>query len=76
MNNTFCLGIFLAIVFGKQLLWEFSAETIAIVLVQIVMFFVARKKTHRVLDGFIVFLLYPLSIALVAILETPAIGLD
>ena len=36
MNNTFCLGIFLALVFFKELAWEFSAETIAIIAVEIV----------------------------------------
>jgi hypothetical protein len=36
MNNTFCLGIFLALVFFKGLAWEFSAETISIIAVEIV----------------------------------------
>ena len=30
MNNTFCLGIFLCLVYFKSLIWEFSAETISI----------------------------------------------
>ena len=30
MNNTFCLAIFLVIIYLKGLVWEFSAETLAI----------------------------------------------
>jgi hypothetical protein len=35
MNNTFCLFIFLCLVFARELIWEFSAETIAILGVQV-----------------------------------------
>lgn len=35
MNNTFCLGIFLMLVYAKNLAWEFSAETLSIVLIQV-----------------------------------------
>ena len=34
MNNTFCLGIFLILVYARTLPWTFSAETIAIFLIQ------------------------------------------
>ena len=34
MNNTFCLGIFFALIFFKKLAWVFTAETTAIVLVE------------------------------------------
>merc|ERR1719492_681042 len=34
MNNTFCLAIFLALVYFKDLAWQFTAETIAIVVIQ------------------------------------------
>merc|ERR1740115_66174 len=36
MNNTFCLGIFFGLVYFKNLAWEFTAETIAIVVVQVI----------------------------------------
>ena len=68
-NNTFCLGIFLALVWLRTLAWEFSAETISILAVQIIMFFFALKKTHRIFDGLIVLTLFPISIAVVALLE-------
>merc|ERR1711871_562061 len=38
MNNSFCLGIFLGIVAFKKLQWTYSAETIAILVIEIAMF--------------------------------------
>lgn len=35
MNNTFCLGVFMFLIFFRSLAWEFSAETITILLVQV-----------------------------------------
>lgn len=69
MNNTFCLGIFLALVYFKSLKWEFSAETISIVFVELVMGLVSFKTTHSVLLGFMVLLLFPLSLVMVFALE-------
>ena len=37
MNATFCLAIFLALVYFQGLVWTFTAETLSIVLVTIVM---------------------------------------
>eukprot|EP00413_Alexandrium_margalefii_P045380 CAMPEP_0204586272 /NCGR_PEP_ID=MMETSP0661-20131031/47396_1 /ASSEMBLY_ACC=CAM_ASM_000606 /TAXON_ID=109239 /ORGANISM="Alexandrium margalefi, Strain AMGDE01CS-322" /LENGTH=522 /DNA_ID=CAMNT_0051595899 /DNA_START=64 /DNA_END=1632 /DNA_ORIENTATION=- len=34
MNNTFCLAVFLALVYCKSLAWQFTAETLAIVVIQ------------------------------------------
>jgi hypothetical protein len=36
MNNTMCLGIFLALVFFKGIVWEFSAEVLSILFVTVV----------------------------------------
>lgn len=69
MNNTFCLAIFLALVFFKGLSWEFSAETISIVFVELCMFVVGRRIVHRVSHAMMVMALYPLSLVLVAVLE-------
>ncbi|CAM9392982.1 unnamed protein product [Sphacelaria rigidula] len=74
MNNTFCLGVFMFLIYFRSLAWEFSAETVSILLVQLVMAVVAQKDTHRVLDGSMVLMLYPLSLMVVAGLE--AIGWD
>lgn len=76
MNNTFCLGIFAALLYFKGgLLWEFSAETIAILFVELVIGYFALKKTQRLLDALIVLSLYPFSIFLVYMLEN-VWGLD
>jgi len=77
MNNTFCLGIFAALMYFKSggLVWEFSAETLAILLVELVVGVIALKKTQRLVDAIVVFSLYPASIVLVYLLENVA-GLD
>ena len=69
MNNTFCLAIFLALVFFQGLSWEFAAETISIVVVEACMFIIGRRVVHRVYHALLVMALYPLSLALVAVLE-------
>jgi Ca2+/Na+ antiporter len=35
MNNTFCLSIFMALIYFLGLAWEYTAETVAIVLCQL-----------------------------------------
>ncbi|KAF1333699.1 Ca2 :cation antiporter, partial [Globisporangium splendens] len=77
MNNTFCLGIFAALMYFKSggLVWEFSAETLAILLVELAIGAIALKKTQRLFDALLVFALYPASIALVYLLENVA-GMD
>ena len=76
MNNTFCLAIFYAlIVFRKGLVWTFSAETIVIVGVQVIMFFFAYQRTMQLWTGFVVLSFFPLSIVLVAFLESSYVGM-
>lgn len=76
MNNTFCLGIFLALVYFQNLAWEFSAETICILFVQIALALsVIPRSVHRVLDAFVILTFYPISLALVWSLEN-IVGLD
>eukprot|EP00030_Apusomonadida_sp_AF-17_P007613 a842136_521.p1 GENE.a842136_521~~a842136_521.p1 ORF type:complete len:576 (-),score=280.96 a842136_521:53-1741(-) len=69
MNNTFCLGIFLGLIMGKGLLWEFSAETISIIMVELLMLIFAFRSTQRLIDGYLVLMLYPLSLVVVWVLE-------
>ena len=69
MNNTFCLGIFMALIYFKQLYWEFSAETIVIVFIQFIMVIYSFKKYHYMSDAWAVLALYPLSLVLVWFLE-------
>lgn len=69
MNNTFCLGIFLALVYFRGLAWKFTAETVAILVVEAIVALVALKSIQRVRDALLVSLLFPLSLVLVAVLE-------
>lgn len=74
MNNTFCLSIFMGLIFFRGLAWQYTAETIAIVTVEFFMAFLLRKNMLTVTEAGFIFLIFPLSIALVATLE--AFGLD
>eukprot|EP01062_Namystynia_karyoxenos_P029291 TRINITY_DN2202_c0_g1_i3.p1 TRINITY_DN2202_c0_g1~~TRINITY_DN2202_c0_g1_i3.p1 ORF type:complete len:614 (+),score=229.50 TRINITY_DN2202_c0_g1_i3:106-1842(+) len=74
MNNTFCLSIFLFQIYSNSLIWEFTAETISIILVELLMFGIALQKVQKLWMGIIVISLFPLSVLLVMGLE--AAGLD
>eukprot|EP00981_Chlorochromonas_danica_P003949 scaffold748_cov176-Ochromonas_danica.AAC.3 len=69
MNNTFVLGIFMLLICTQSLVWEFFAETLSILLVEVVIAIFALKKTHTILDAFLILSLYPLSLGFVAGLE-------
>jgi len=69
MNNTFCLGVFLALIYFRGLVWEFSSETLVILLVQVMLALFALKSKQTLLDAILVILLYPASLALVSALE-------
>jgi len=69
MNNTLCLGIFLALMYFRHLPWEFSAETISILLIEVCMAYYSLRTTYRVLDGLVILSLFPLAILIVHILE-------
>lgn len=71
MNNTFCLGIFLFLIYLQDLEWAYTAETIAILLVQLVMSGFAKKPVQTLQDGYMILAIFPLSIVLVAFLEGP-----
>ena len=70
MNNTFCLFIFMALIYFKRLAWKFSAETTAILIVEAIMGVVALQETQRTYLALLVIALFPLSLALVAGLES------
>lgn len=74
MNNTFCLAIFMGLVLVKGLAWKFAAETLSILVVQVLVALVAVQRTQRLWMGVLLLLLFPLSVAFVAALE--AAGLD
>lgn len=74
MNNTFCLSIFMGLIFFRGLAWEYTAETIAIVAVEFFLGFLLQKNVMTSSRALLVFSVFPLSIALVATLE--ALGFD
>ena len=70
MNNTFCLGIFMALMaFKGGLAWEYSAETLSILIVEFIMGYLALKRTQTMGDALMVLLIFPLSIVFVFVLE-------
>ena len=69
MNNTVCLGVFLAIIFFRKLQWLFTAETITILFVEICILCLSLKTTQTYLHAILLLCLYPLSILMVWILE-------
>lgn len=74
MNNTFCLSIFMALIYFRGLAWQYSAETISIILVQFGMGFMALKGKMSVFTAGFVMAVFPLSVMFVALLEY--LGLD
>jgi Ca2+/Na+ antiporter len=76
MNNTFCLAIFFALIYCKSLAWQFSAETIAIILIQWVIGIITiTKKVQTKLDAVLIMACYPGCLFIVWALENVA-GLD
>jgi Ca2+/Na+ antiporter len=76
MNNTFCLAIFYALIYFRGLAWQFTAETIAIVVVQFLMGAVALLgSTMTMKTGVFIVCLYPLSLIAVYVMEN-VMGLD
>ncbi|XP_077226814.1 sodium/calcium exchanger NCL1-like [Tasmannia lanceolata] len=70
MNNILCLAVFLALVYARDLTWDFSAEVLVILIVSIVMgLFGSFRTTFSLWTCFIAFLLYPFSLALVYVLD-------
>jgi Ca2+/Na+ antiporter len=75
MNATFVLFIFLLLIYVKRLAWTFSAETIAILFVQIVVGLMALSKSQNLLSAVFILGLYPFSLVLVYVLEN-VLGFD
>lgn len=70
MNNTYCLGTLLALIWIRQLPWNFTSETISIITIQLVMFFIVySRKVQTLAGGFLVLTLYPISLLIVYYLK-------
>lgn len=70
MNNILCLSVFLALVYVRGLMWDFSSEVLVIFLVCIIMGVLGSLRTTFPLwTASIAFFLYPLSLVLVYVLD-------
>lgn len=70
MNNTFCTAIFFLVIYlNDTIAWSFSAETLAIVIVELIVMAMAQKKIMTLFDGIIILLLYPLSLVFIALID-------
>jgi hypothetical protein len=68
------LSFFLPSFWAQGLAWEFSAETVAIVVCQIGVAIASTQETQTLFSACFVLMLYPLCLGLVAALES--IGFD
>jgi len=76
MNNSYCLFIFLCLIYFRGLYWKYSAETAAILICEAAMYFVAVKlKVHTLRTAAGVAALYPACILLVWVLQN-VVGLS
>lgn len=69
MNNTFCLCIFMGLIYMRGLAWQYTAETASIVIVQFLMAFLVQKNVMTTGLALFVLLIFPLSLVFVATLE-------
>lgn len=74
MNNTFCLSIFMGLIFFRGLAWQYTAETVSIIFAEVVVALLVRSKYMTLFRGLLIMCLFPASLALVAALE--AMGFD
>jgi len=74
MNNTFCLSIFMGLIYMRGLAWQYTAETASIVIVQFIMAYLTQKKVMTTGVALLVLSIFPLSLVFVAALE--AMGFD
>lgn len=69
MNNTFCLSIFMGLIYFRGLAWQYTAETIAIILVEFFMAWIVQREVLSSMSAIVIFSIFPLSLVLVAGLE-------
>ncbi|XP_051152179.1 sodium/calcium exchanger NCL-like [Andrographis paniculata] len=70
MNNVLCLSVFLALVYIRGLVWDFTSEVLVILIVCVVMgVFASVRTTFPLWTSLFAFALYPLSLALVYVLD-------
>jgi Ca2+/Na+ antiporter len=75
MNSTLALGIFMSLIYFRNLSWSFSAEVITVIIVIFIVGINSLKRTIKLWQAVIVGLMYPFSILIVFLLEN-ILGLD
>jgi len=75
LNNSFVLGIFLILVYSRSLVWSYSAETISIIVAEVLVFCIVVRKVQTVASACLALSVFPFTLMLVALLENVA-GLD
>ncbi|XAR56494.1 hypothetical protein NMG60_11037010 [Bertholletia excelsa] len=70
MNNVLCLSVFLALAYVRGLTWDFPSEVLITLVVCILMgAFASFRTTFPLWTSLVAFLLYPLSLVLVYLLD-------
>jgi len=67
MNNTFCLAVFFFIIYKNTLPWQFTTETVCILLCEILVAMIGYKRTIPAWKAVIALLIYPLALIFVVI---------
>lgn len=71
VNNLMCLGMFLAVVYARDITWDFSSELLIILLVCVVMgLFTSFRTNFPLWTCLVAYSLYPLSLVVVHILDS------
>ncbi|CAN6165117.1 unnamed protein product [Urochloa humidicola] len=69
MKNTLCLGVFLALIYVRNLAWEFSSEVLMVLFVCVVMgLFTSFRSTFPLWTCLVAYTMYPLSLVVVYVL--------
>ncbi|CAB9504076.1 Calcium-binding EF hand family protein [Seminavis robusta] len=69
MSNTFCLSIFMGLIYFRGLAWSYTSETIAILLVEYALACMVQREKLTCFDALLILMFYPLSLVFVATLE-------
>ncbi|OEU16249.1 hypothetical protein FRACYDRAFT_261156 [Fragilariopsis cylindrus CCMP1102] len=69
MNNTFCLCIFMGLIYARGLAWQYTAETASIVVVQFIMALLVQKDVMTCGTALGVLAIFPLSLVFVFTME-------
>jgi len=69
MNNTFCVGIFLALLCVRGLPWTYTAEVISILVAEITVAIICMRESLSQLHALMIGSVYPFSILFVYLLE-------